>query len=412
MDIAAYHSSDPEFLRARLNSDSEPVNVGSVPAYAVFQPDTVYLEFDPRSHEPVLVARGELARITAREKSDYDIRTLTMISGDDRVNVRYRFSNEQQQELVAKGLFTEGFEPPVETMTGAMWEIPTDVSLSVIEPASPDDPPIVGVDVPGLQSLETNQDESGYDMASMFEDQRYYNGVSVEDEDELDNGYGDLFADRELPEWERESRETAQPVPSTPRERLEHLIGDRLPTLSVPELRDVAHRVFGDEAEQVVEDDARPVEMGNKNFLLTAVSGVLDHAERSGDTTTPSPESDERNESSDSFDDVFESADSLDDVDIDNIDLDSPSLSGDIFDDLDADEAGVDDDDRDDEYEAEGAVDAEAGTDGDWTSVLDPDVDDNVARRRREERARRRREQREGQQETKERADEDFELDY
>ncbi|KIA73393.1 hypothetical protein ANMWB30_23200 [Arthrobacter sp. MWB30] len=123
-----------------------------------------------KNYRPLLHLSGELQSLKPDDPLPCGISEVTFRQGaGPMVDAFYEFDDEQLTELVAKGYFTEGFEPPEDRLLGIPWELPTTINALVIPPATLTDAPVVFVTVHGQTELALDLVNSGYDLAEEFE---------------------------------------------------------------------------------------------------------------------------------------------------------------------------------------------------------------------------------------------------
>lgn len=170
MKLAGFNTNSPS--AQRVAEQGEKVQLDA-PVYAVFTPDVVEVEFIGAQHEPVLHVEGAIDSVTALSQLPYDIQKITFdLENQQRFSGFYKFSPQQHKELIDKGLYLEGFQPPRETMTSLPWELPMNADVTVVAPESQDAPPIVLVGLSEIHGVDFSQESSGYELTSMFEDYR------------------------------------------------------------------------------------------------------------------------------------------------------------------------------------------------------------------------------------------------
>ena len=223
MKTAGFTTDDRLFRRLLNDRDRRVVRLESVPMHAVFRVYSVEQYFDGRRHVPKLRINGELERVTpALAEMPFDVRQVTF-SLDDAppVTADYEFNHEQLMTLVDKGLFMEGFTPPVDTLTSHQWEFLINGDIEIIAPTAPGEPPLVAVDVSELDQFVMTYDNTGYELEALFTDHRALveasgvavgHGVSGELSANRDfqNLFGEELFDAEVDRLrvERETRES------------------------------------------------------------------------------------------------------------------------------------------------------------------------------------------------------------
>lgn len=91
-----------------------------------------------------------------------------------RADMFYEFTNQQLQELVAKGLFTKGFGPETSILEGqTIVDIPIKCKFRILKPdkAKGINYPIVFGDAENLRLIRMTQHNSGYDMTKYLADE-------------------------------------------------------------------------------------------------------------------------------------------------------------------------------------------------------------------------------------------------
>lgn len=228
--------------RARRLLGSRPpgtVDLDAVPVLAVLTTERVALEQVGARAVPQLRIAGRLDSLVMldAESMPYRIAEVGLPGPEScEVDLVYRFTTEQLQDMVGKGLYLEGFGPP-EQWTNIPMEIPALVDISVLAPLERGEPPLVVVDNSPLRVIETSLEHSRYDFAEGFPDYRKElreAGVLSE----LDSP-GEQVSAAELTGYDfGEGVETTLPPvktlreqladPTALREHLEELLGERL----------------------------------------------------------------------------------------------------------------------------------------------------------------------------------------
>lgn len=125
-----------------------------------------------KNYRPLLHLTGELQSIRPHEVLPHGIDEVTFRAGlAPTVDAFYEFDDAQLAELVSKGYFTEGFEPPSDRMSGIPWELPTTIDALVLAPDREGETPVVFVTIHGQTGLALDAENSGYDLAVYFDNQ-------------------------------------------------------------------------------------------------------------------------------------------------------------------------------------------------------------------------------------------------
>lgn len=170
MKVAGIKMTDPWASRALRSKGVEIERVASAPVETVVQMERVAFEHhgSEKNHRPLLHLTGELVAILPDAPLPYGIEEVTFRSGlGPTVDAFYEFDDTQLTELVSKGYFTEGFEPPA-NMAGIPWELPTTIDALILAPEDDGDAPVVFVTIHGQTELALNAENSGYDLAEYF----------------------------------------------------------------------------------------------------------------------------------------------------------------------------------------------------------------------------------------------------
>ena len=171
MKVAGIKMTDPWASRALRSKGVETERVASAPVETVVQMERVAFEHhgSEKNYRPLLHLTGELVAILPDEPLPYGVDEVTFRSGlGPTVDAFYEFDDAQLAELVTKGYFTEGFEPPA-NMGGIPWELPTTIDALILAPEADGDAPVVFVTIHGQTELALNAENSGYDLAEYFE---------------------------------------------------------------------------------------------------------------------------------------------------------------------------------------------------------------------------------------------------
>lgn len=171
MKVAGIKMNDPWASRASRDKNVHMEEVSGVSVETDVHMEQVSFEHHgpEQNYRPLLHLSGELRGITPSDTLPYGIDEITFRPGlGPMVDAFYEFDDLQLKELVSKGYFNEGFEPPA-NMTGILWQLPTTIDASVMAPEYVDDPPIVFVTVHGQAELALTLNNSGYDLVEYFD---------------------------------------------------------------------------------------------------------------------------------------------------------------------------------------------------------------------------------------------------
>jgi hypothetical protein len=172
MKVAGIRMTDPWASRVLRSKGVETERVAGVPVETVVQMERVSFEHhgSEKNYRPLLHLTGELRSILPNESLPFGVDEVTFRSGlGPTVDAFYEFDDSQLTELVSKGYFTEGFEPPA-NMAGIPWELPTTIDALILAPEQEGDAPVVFVTIHGQTELALDAENSGYDLAEYFED--------------------------------------------------------------------------------------------------------------------------------------------------------------------------------------------------------------------------------------------------
>lgn len=220
MKVAGIKMTDPWASRALRSNGVETEHVASAPVETVVDMEQVAFEHHgpDKNYRPLLHLTGTLSSILPEEALPYGIDEVTFRRGQGPVvDAFYEFDDEQLAELVSKGYFTEGFEPP-STMAGIPWQLPTTIDALIMAPQSGEDAPVVFVTIHGQTELALDAVSSGYDLAEYFE-----NHLTPEAQ-------------------ARTAQKTAQGVPTRSSEINDFLAGTQLTAPDAAHLREAAER--------------------------------------------------------------------------------------------------------------------------------------------------------------------------
>lgn len=171
MKVAGIRMTDPWASRVLRDQMIESEQLSGLPVETVVQMDRVAFEHHgrERNYRPLLHLAGELRAIVTNGQLPHGIEEVTFREGTGPiVDAFYEFDDAQLAELVSKGYFTEGFEPPTE-MAGIPWWLPTTIDALVLPPEDEGDTPVVFVTVNGQSELALDAENSGYNLAEYFE---------------------------------------------------------------------------------------------------------------------------------------------------------------------------------------------------------------------------------------------------
>ena len=136
--------------------------------------DTLYFtNHGARSnHRPVLHVRGRLVGLVPYGSPEiaYGVTEVDfdqMEGGSATVDAFYEFTDEQLVDLVQKGFFNEGFEPPNDLLN-QIWMLPAHYEGVVIAPRNEQEAPLAFIDVIDRDGLVVDAVTSGLDLADYF----------------------------------------------------------------------------------------------------------------------------------------------------------------------------------------------------------------------------------------------------
>ncbi|MFJ2662595.1 hypothetical protein [Arthrobacter koreensis] len=171
MKVAGISMMDPWASRVLRAKGVETVQVTGAPVETVVYMERVAIEHhgQERNYRPLLHLTGELRSIIPDEALPFGVQEVTFRESlGPVVDAYYEFDDAQLAELVTKGYFTEGFEPP-STMAGIPWDLPTTIDALILAPEHEGDTPVVFVTVHGQTELALDAENSGYKLAEYFE---------------------------------------------------------------------------------------------------------------------------------------------------------------------------------------------------------------------------------------------------
>jgi len=216
MKLAALSTNDPWFNHVITHGDSYVRVLKDVPLeLTVFMEQVNFVHLDEEVHyRPVLHLYGRVLRIEAPYvELPHGVSSLEYPPNNSQyVDSFYHFTNSQLGELAQKGYFTEGFDVP-DRMKGIEYILPAQARLVIVSPTQLDDPPVVFVEILDANSLQTDQDTSGYDLASYFpktpENKNYLAKYGINfDKKEIDNTVRDFAEDLVLSQEDSEVTNT------------------------------------------------------------------------------------------------------------------------------------------------------------------------------------------------------------
>lgn len=136
--------------------------------------DTLYFtNHGARSnYRPVLHVRGRLVGLVPYGSPEiaYGVTEVDfdqMDGGSATVDAFYEFTDEQLVDLVQKGFFNEGFEPPNDLLN-QIWMLPAHYEGVVIAPRNEQEAPLAFIDVIDRDGLVVDAVTSGLDLADYF----------------------------------------------------------------------------------------------------------------------------------------------------------------------------------------------------------------------------------------------------
>lgn len=138
--------------------------------------DTLYFtNHGARSnYRPVLHVRGRLVGLVPYGSPEiaYGVTEVDfdqMDGGTTTVDAFYEFTDEQLVDLVQKGFFNEGFEPPNDLLN-QIWMLPAHYEGVVIAPRNEQEAPLAFLDVIDRDGLVVDAVTSGLDLSDYFPD--------------------------------------------------------------------------------------------------------------------------------------------------------------------------------------------------------------------------------------------------
>lgn len=190
MQIAGMKMSSPWATRALRNKDMYVEQATGVGAESEVQMERISFIHSGESsnYRPMLHLVGELRSLIPDEPLPYGVDVITFDTGTGPIiDAFYEFDDEQLMQLVSKGYFTEGFQPPG-NLVGIPWTLPVSIDASIIVPEYMDDAPVVFIEVHGQTELALDMENSGYDVAAYFENQLTAEAVAEQLAQAVQNG--------------------------------------------------------------------------------------------------------------------------------------------------------------------------------------------------------------------------------
>ena len=208
MKVAGMKMTNPWASRVLRNRGVAWERVTDAPVETVVVMESVTFEHHGpgKNYRPLLHLTGELRSIRPAESLPHGIDEITFRAGlAPTVDAFYEFDDAQLAELVGKGYFTEGFEPPADRMSGIPWELPTTIDALILAPEDEEDTPVVFVTIHGQTGLALDAKNSGYDLAVYFENQldaetenERVAAVATQESPTLTGGVKDIFAEEDF----------------------------------------------------------------------------------------------------------------------------------------------------------------------------------------------------------------------
>lgn len=139
-----------------------------IDAVMTFGVEQAFLSFDDPSRRcrPFLTLLGRVQEVVGR--FPYGVEAVRYQDTEERslVSYRYDLTRANLAEMVAKGLFDEGFEVP-EIIRENVFELPCKVTCTALAPEEPGMPPVVFADIEA-SSMQCTDDTSGYTISEYF----------------------------------------------------------------------------------------------------------------------------------------------------------------------------------------------------------------------------------------------------
>lgn len=172
--VAGLNSTSPLARRLLRQGPAGLEELTGVTMLALITTDEVDLTFAGKRSVPRLGIRGRMDALVVvdPEQMPYAIEQITLDPQESvEVDITYTFTTEQLQELVGKGLYLDGFDPPREWV-GIPMEFPTSVDVYVAPPLHEGDPPLVVTDLRRARFIDSSMEHSGYKFEEAFPDYR------------------------------------------------------------------------------------------------------------------------------------------------------------------------------------------------------------------------------------------------
>lgn len=171
MKVAGISMMDPWAARVLRAPGVHTEEISAAPVETVVYMERVSIEHHgpERNYRPLLHLTGEIRAIIPHEPLPFGVQEVTFREALGPVmDAYYEFDDAQLAQLVTKGYFTEGFEPPA-SMAGIPWELPTTIDALVLAPEHEGDTPVVFVTIHGQTELALDAENSGYKLADYFD---------------------------------------------------------------------------------------------------------------------------------------------------------------------------------------------------------------------------------------------------
>lgn len=231
MKLYGFDSAESQALRmARQTGDGDErvIRVADFPMRSSCVVSNVIVDFEGDRHRPVVLVPLSVDRLIAHEglSLPYDIQE---ISFGDSVNndglLRYELSDDEIVQLVNKGLYMPGFDE-FATRSMEYWDIPMRMDISIYEPRTSEEPPMVVVDMASIDRMvfDKRYNETAYpaerfyvDVVDTLPDYAAYLRDNPEAAVEMENiSYGvdgseyvDIFEGEALPEYDQQVNRSA-----------------------------------------------------------------------------------------------------------------------------------------------------------------------------------------------------------
>lgn len=184
------------------------------PMLAKLRFDKAYLEFQSKmyAYKPRLQMLGQVESYSCL--LPYNIRQIHF--GPDkadwpRVILNYDFTPDQICELVQKGLYEPGFSPPdLFEDEETFLEVPVETEVMLLKPESEQDVPLVFLALRKGGMIETDFEQSGYDLSREFQSHTQRKTLEMDYEA---MSFDDFEA--KMIQWGREAELEAQSQPET-----------------------------------------------------------------------------------------------------------------------------------------------------------------------------------------------------